>query len=333
MQVSNIFFSSSDRLRSGWRLAIFCVAFVIATSCLSVVLALILSLRYDREEIEALLTTNWGLAIQGIILFVCATGLGYGCQRLFEGLPFKALGWSLHPRWFRDWIGGSLLGAVTLLFATLIATLSGSFRFVFSDAQMLPAVIKTLIFSCLIFIFAAAAEEVLFRGYPLQTMTRANLIWLGIIITSVFFALAHQANPNQNATKAVKMLAFINTTLAGVWLAAIYLKTRSLWLPLGVHWAWNWMMAAVLGLPVSGITTLTPHPLLQATDLGPSWLTGGPYGIEGGAACTIALLLSTSFIWRTKLFSATEEMKTLTSRETPSRAATREDSRIATPSV
>jgi hypothetical protein len=88
-----------------------------------------------------------------------------------------------------------------------------------------------------------------------------------------------------------------------------------MWLPLGVHWSWNWMMSAVLGLPVSGITSITPTPLLRATDLGPAWLTGGAYGIEGGAACTIAILLSTLIIWRMKWITATREMMDLTSHE------------------
>lgn len=74
-------------------------------------------------------------------------------------------------------------------------------------------------------------------------------------------------------------------------------------------------MAAVFGIPVSGITTLTPNPLFRASDLGPAWLTGGTYGIEGGAACTVALVLSTVFLWRTKLISATDEMTALSSHE------------------
>jgi hypothetical protein len=53
--------------------------------------------------------------------------------------------------------------------------------------------------------------------------------------------------------------------------------------------------------------------LLQGTDLGPAWLTGGSFGIEGGIACTAALVISTVFIWRTRMLSATEEMKALTS--------------------
>ncbi|MEJ7710723.1 MAG: CPBP family intramembrane glutamic endopeptidase [Pyrinomonadaceae bacterium] len=108
-----------------------------------------------------------------------------------------------------------------------------------------------------------------------------------------------------------------NTALAGAWLAVAYIKTRSLWFPLGVHWAWNWMMGAVLGLPVSGITSLTPQPLLRVASNAPEWLTGGSYGIEGGVACTLALTLSTIFIWRTRFISPTPEMKAFTDAEKP----------------
>jgi hypothetical protein len=148
-------------------------------------------------------------------------------------------------------------------------------------------------------VFAAAAEEMLFRGYPLQTLTRANLAWLGVLLTSVPFAAVHLKNPN-----VVPGFTFLNTALAGLWLAVAYLRTRSLWLPLGLHWSWNWAQASLLGLPVSGIERLAPAPLLRAINSGPDWLTGGSYGIEGGAACTIALLISTLIIWRTKLISS-----------------------------
>ena len=78
-------------------------------------------------------------------------------------------------------------------------------------------------------------------------------------------------------------------------------------------------MGAVLGLPVSGIERLTPAPLLRATDQGPAWLTGGAYGIEGGAACTLAVLLSMLFIWRMRLVSPTEEMLRLTGKSNDER--------------
>jgi hypothetical protein len=108
----------------------------------------------------------------------------------------------------------------------------------------------------------------------------------------------HLNNPH-----AVPGFTFVNTALAGVWLAVAYLQTRSLWLPLALHWSWNWAQASLLGFPVSGIERIAPAPLLQAINAGPDWLTGGAYGIEGGAACTVALLVSTLVLWRTKLFA------------------------------
>ena len=108
---------------------------------------------------------------------------------------------------------------------------------------------------------------------------------------------------------------FTNTALAGVWFAVDYWRTRSMWLPLGLHWAWNWTMGSLLGLPVSGITSLTAAPLLRATDRGPVWLTGGAYGLEGGLACTAALIAATVFVWRTTLLKPVAELKPYTDGE------------------
>src|ERR1044071_9755068 len=96
-------------------------------------------------------------------------------------------------------------------------------------------------------------------------MARSHLAWVAVIITSIIFSYGHLQNPN-----AVPGFTFANTAIAGVWLAIAYLKTRNLWFPLGIHWAWNWTMGAVLGLPVSGIERLTPEPLWRAVDLGPA---------------------------------------------------------------
>lgn len=76
-------------------------------------------------------------------------------------------------------------------------------------------------------------------------------------------------------------------------------------------------MAAILGLPVSGITQIAPEPVWRGIDQGPTWLTGGHYGIEGGAACTIALVVSTVLIWLTPFLKPDAEMLLLSSKENP----------------
>ena len=171
----------------------------------------------------------WSVAAgHGSILFSSLL-VGWACGALLEELPFKALGTLPHRGWLRNLLIGSLLGAGSLFLAALLTTVTRGIRFSLDPAG--PKLIgQTLAVSILVFLFAGAAEEMLFRGYPLQTLTRANLAWLGVLLTSVPFAAAHLNNPN-----AVAGFTFINTALAGVWLAVAYLRTRSLWLPFGLH--------------------------------------------------------------------------------------------------
>lgn len=311
MNPKTIFINSAGRLRSGWRVLIFTLLFVALLFLMGIVVG-------KSSGLIAHFTPSRGAAhyvenfILRLVLLIAAMLSGYVCTRWLEGLPWRALGLWLHTGWFRDLLVGSLIGLVSLALATAIATAGGGLSFTITPRAALLQVCKSLLFSAILFIVAALAEEALFRGYPLQTFTRARLIWLAVILTSVPFALGHLKNPNVAAG-----FTFINTALAGVWLAAAYLRTRSLWFPLGVHWAWNWALGSLFGLPVSGITDLAPHSLLHGTDLGPAWLTGGTYGIEGGVACTVTLLISTLFIWRTGFVSATPEMKALTSQENP----------------
>jgi len=296
MDAYNFFLNKDGHLRSGWRLAIFAVAFLICVQVTQIALFLGLSAVLRRSHNE-LINGYWSIAAgHGSILF-SAFVVGWACGALLEELPFSALGCSPHRGWIKNFAIGSLLGTASLLLAAAFTTLTRGIRFSLDTAGARP-IAQTMIVSLLVFVFAAAAEEMLFRGYPLQTLTRARLAWLGVFLTSVPFAAVHLRNPN-----VVPGFTFINTALAGLWLAVAYLRTGSLWLPLGLHWSWNWVQSALLGLPVSGIERISPAPLLKGINLGPDWLTGGSYGIEGGAACTLALLISTLIIWRLKLFA------------------------------
>ncbi|HYX29677.1 MAG TPA: CPBP family intramembrane glutamic endopeptidase [Pyrinomonadaceae bacterium] len=296
MEPYNFFIDQNGHLRSGWRLAIFCVVFLICLQVAQFLLIVALSAALHRP-IAGISESLWGVVSGHGAILISALAGGWACGAFFEELPFKALGCSPHRGWLRNLFLGSMLGAASLLLAALLTTLTHGIRFSFDPAGA-KSIGQSLFVSTLIFVFAAAAEEILFRGYPLQTLTRAHLAWVGLLLTSVPFAAAHLRNPN-----VVAGFTFINTALAGVWLAVAYLKTRSLWLPFGLHWSWNWTQASLLGLPVSGIERFTPAPLLKAINVGPDWLTGGAYGIEGGVACTVALLLCTTVIWRAKLFA------------------------------
>jgi hypothetical protein len=318
MEASALFLNPSGRVRSGWRLGIFTillfvVMFLTGTLVrIGYVLAVLIRPQARPGAYSADLVFRF-------IFLASAVGAGWICNHWLEGLPWRSLGLGFRAHWWQDLCAGSLVGVASLALAAGIAWAAGGLRFAVSGREMYVAVLQTLVSTAVLFTVAALAEEALFRGYPLQTLSRAGLVWLAILLTSLPFAAIHLQNPN-----VVAGFTFINTALAGVWLAVAYLRTRNLWFPLGVHWAWNWALGSIFGLPVSGITKLAPQPLLLASDHGPAWLTGGNYGIEGGLACTIALLLSTLFIWRTRLVSADAELKILTSQENPVKASVRQ---------
>jgi uncharacterized protein len=303
-----IFINEFGRLRSGWRLVIFAAAFIALTFLIATVLRGILFFTGPRDpsgttDFIAELVFRFGL-------LAAALGAGYLCARFLEGLPWRSLGLTFHPGWLRDLLFGIAIGFGSLVVAVAIASRGLSF----SLASTSWPIVKSMMGSGIVLFVAALAEEAMFRGYGLQTLTRAKLAWLGVLLTSVPFGLVHLSNPN-----VVPGVTFANTALAGIWLAAAYLRTRSLWLPLGVHWSWNWALGWFFGLPVSGIH-LVSNPLLEAQDSGPKWLTGGSYGIEGGVACTIALILFTVFLWKTRWLSATPDLRQMTSEENPATA-------------
>jgi membrane protease YdiL (CAAX protease family) len=310
MGLHQVFINSAGRLRSGWRLLVFLLIFIIMFFVVDTAARIGYAI-----VLQIVPSPRFGHFIENVIFrltFLVSSLVGaFVCTRWLEGLPWGAVGLSLHEGWLRDFLIGSGIGILSLALATVIATAGGGLSFTFFSGSVMQ-IVKTLIVSAVMFVIAALAEEALFRGYPLQTLTRAGLAIFGVLLTSAAFAGIHFGNPNFK-----QGIPILNLVLAGVWFGVAYLRTRSLWLPWGIHWAWNWALGSLFGLPVSGITSIAPYPLLRGTDLGPAWLTGGSFGIEGGIACTIALTLSTIFIWRTKLLSATEDMNRLTSQENP----------------
>jgi hypothetical protein len=113
--------------------------------------------------------------------------------------------------------------------------------------------------------------------------------------TSIFFALLHIPNLIELGTPAVSTMALINLALAGVLLAIAYLRTRALWLPIGIHFAWNFLQAFVFSMPVSGLSL--PPKLLQIEVTDWELMTGGTFGLEGSFITTIVLGLAVVGLW------------------------------------
>ena len=129
---------------------------------------------------------------------------------------------------------------------------------------------------------AALWEELLFRGYLWRAVADGAGEWAAVAGTSVLFGLVHLSNAGATARSTALV------TLAGLFLGAVLLRTASLYAAWAAHWAWNWTMAALLHVPVSGIGF--PAPDYRVVDAGPDWATGGAWGPEGGAAAAAAMV-------------------------------------------
>jgi hypothetical protein len=139
-----------------------------------------------------------------------------------------------------------------------------------------------LLLSLWVLVAAAMVEEVTFRGYPLHRLMEAVGTPAAVAITSSLFGLAHLRNPHASLWGAV------NTAEIGVLLALAYVRTRSLWLPWGIHFGWNAALGLGYGLVVSGYSEFSV--LVTGSAQGPRWLTGVEYGIEASLTATVVNL-------------------------------------------
>lgn len=287
MQKPNILFGSDGKLRSGWRFAIFVALFVFLGLAFGTAAMLVGTLAFGPPEPGSAVF----LTINGVVSLTIALVVGWLCGKYLEGLSFEALGASFKNRWLLNLLIGLVGGAATFAIGAGVGVLFGGLSFSFNSEAPTNSIVSTLLISFLVFAAAAAFEEALFRGYILQSFVRSGLAWPAIIITSVAFGAVHLGNPNAN------WISSVNTAMAGIWFGVAYLRTRDLWFPTGLHLAWNWTQGSIFGVEVSGLTDIVKAPLLRETDIGPAWLTGGDYGIEGGIATTAALIISTAAIW------------------------------------
>ncbi len=213
------------------------------------------------------------------VSLVAAVVVGIALLRWLDRRPAGALGFPLTGAAVRESALGTAIGSGGLVLAALVMLVTGKLAYG-PDAGSAGAWMGIVAGDFAVLAIAAASEEALFRGYPFQVVAERFGPVAATVLSSIGFALAHGANPD------VGVFALTNIFLAGVLLAIAYLKTGSLWFATGVHVGWNWAMASLFDLPVSGIAFFDT-PLYEPVVGGPLWLTGGPFGPEGGLVGTL----------------------------------------------
>jgi membrane protease YdiL (CAAX protease family) len=179
------------------------------------------------------------------------------------------LGWTAASR--RNLSLGILggLGCALLVVVGSILVRAADFEPVPNESFHWPS----LLFVSIVLLFGAVGEEMLFRGYAFQVLVKAIGPFATILPMAVLFGFAHSGNLNFSA------VALGNTMLWGVIFGYAFLRSGDLWLPIGLHFGWNWTLP-LLGVNLSGFTMVVTGYSLHWKI--PELWSGGAYGPEGG---------------------------------------------------
>ena len=275
MTFRSIFYNEEPRLRAGWRLLVQSVLLLILTICAFIPLAFVPRFASSAELLYLQVASVIGTTLSILVV-----------RRLLDKRSFASLGTRIDRWTLLDLLAG--MGITFLVMALIfgIQWAAGWVRFdsfAWQDTPLAGVIIETLV-SFLTLILVGWGEELLSRGYHLQTLESGlNTVW-AVLISSAVFSFMHLSNPN------VESIPFVASglLLAGVFLAFGYLRTRQLWLPIGLHIGWNFFEGVVFGFPISG---LDYYHLAHLQFSGPQIWTGGLFGPEAGLILIPGMIL------------------------------------------
>jgi uncharacterized protein len=237
--------------------------------------------------------------VSGIVGLLAALLTVWLAGRFLDRRSFSEFGFRLGAGWWLDLVVGMVLGALLMTAVFLIelglgwVEVTGSF-----ETQGGAPFVISLLFPAAAFVCVGVSEETVFRGYQLKNAAEGlnyhslgprGAILLAWVLSSVFFAVLHAANPNATP------ISTLNIVLAGLMLGFGYVLTGELAIPIGLHITWNFFQGAVYGFPVSGFGDFGPT-LLVTEQGGPELWTGGSFGPEGGLLIPAVMLLGISLV-------------------------------------
>ena len=216
-----------------------------------------------------------------------AVGVMLLLEQAIEAVPLAEGG--IAPRNALPDLGrGFLIGVGLMVAIFAVLSLAGWYRV--DRVEINPLLLTE---SLLLFLVVGLFEELLFRGVLFRQIEGVLGSWASLVIGGVLFGAAHLANPSATIWSCLAI-----TIGAGTLLSCAYLSTRTIWVAVGIHWAWNFFQGPIFGAPVSGIDT---SRILVSTTAGPDLWTGGAFGPEAGLVALIATILTSLLLLRIAL--------------------------------
>lgn len=229
---------------------------------------------------QALMDEDWMMALQLLItVFPAALSILY-C-RFIERRSIGSMGLTKR-NCVRDYAIGLAVGAGEFVLCVLICYAAGAVSYVGTDMNN----VVCFIVICIGWILQGAEEEIVCRGFLMGTMASRLPLWAAVLINSAFFSVMHIFNDGFNP------VVFINLLLFGIFMSVMAVRFDSIIPCCAAHSIWNLVQGNVFGLPVSGMMTGPSIFRFQLADNMELW-TGGVFGIEGGIAESIIIIVLT----------------------------------------
>ena len=208
------------------------------------------------------------------------------CTKI-ERRPITSMGFRKTKSWIFEYLVGAGVGVGLLAATAGLVVLFGGGSLSFTPSSFSP--IFTVLF-LVGYIIQGAAEETALRGYFMITLSKRQNMAVAVFASSLLFGLLHLAN------NGVSLLAVVNITLFGVFLAVYMLKRGSIYGVLAIHSFWNFTQDKIFGFSVSGqgisssLFSFTPK-------FGKAVISGGAFGIEGGIVTTAVLIIALAVVF------------------------------------
>jgi uncharacterized protein len=287
VKISGIVFDDQGQVRAGWRVLFYLLLCALGSA------ALLAGYMPIAASLFPAATNASRLDQIAPYALICAAAIlaAFIMLRLFDKLPLRTLGYSIHIRTGVEVAQGILLAFIMISFLFGIEWIAGCVSLSWTGFHA-GRLLLMLAYYLAFFGLSSAMEELLARGYAFQVLVQGVGKTGAVCISAMFFSLGHFNNPH------VDVIALLNTILAGIWLSIAYLKTRSLWLPTSLHMTWNLTLGFIYGYPVSGVAV--PDAMIKLSQRGSAWITGGSYGPEGGVLSTGILIAATLLLLRSR---------------------------------
>lgn len=241
--------------------------------------------RYVLGPLLAWLASNFAGANFAVLMSALfATWLAL---RIYEDVPVFDVGLWFNRMSARNLGLGLLGGAGAACVALAPALAAGAAHIAFLH----PPDASGIVFTFFSMGAGSAGEELVFRGYGFQILMASMGPWAAILPVGVVFGLLHGANPSASP------IGLINTAGFGILFGYAYLRSRDLWLPIGLHFGWNFAVP-LFGANLSGITIfkeITGHEMVWRA--GALW-SGGSYGPEASILTSAALVPLFVYLWK-----------------------------------